>query len=166
MKKLFLYVWKLGKYLVLLAIILTAVGWYRAPSEPADPQLQLVDLNGQLLDLQKMSKEKPLLVYFWGSWCGVCAITSPSVQNLVDDGYNVVTVAIQSGTPLQIKQYLAKKGYTFTTINAPQGKIFKEWNGSVTPSFIILDKGKMKQGLSGIQATWSLKLRLWLNQFL
>ncbi|MDG6882763.1 Cytochrome c biogenesis protein CcmG [Phocoenobacter uteri] len=166
MKKLLSYLWGLSKFLLLLLIILTAIGWYRAPTAPANPNLNLISVNNHALDLQKMSKNRPLLIYFWGSWCSVCSITSPSIQELHEDGYNVVTIAVSSGSDEQVKQYLNTHQYTFTTINDPNGRIFRDWSGRVTPSFVILQDGIMKQGLSGVQASWSLKVRLWLNQFL
>ncbi|MGO2624779.1 MAG: protein disulfide oxidoreductase, partial [Psychrobacter sp.] len=41
--------------------------------------------------------------------------------------------------------------------------IFDDWQGQVTPSYVVLKDGEMTQGLTGIQPLWSLKLRLWLS---
>ncbi len=97
-----------------------------------------------------MSKNKPLLIYFWGSWCSVCSITSPSIQQLQDNGYNILTIVVSSGSDEQVKADLNAHQHTFTTVNDPNGHIFKNWSGQVTPSFVILKNRVMKQGLSGV----------------
>lgn len=79
------------------------------------------------------------------------------------NNYPVVTIAIKSGDNQALNSYLTEHDYTFTTVNDEQGEIFADWQGQVTPSYVILKDGKMSQGLTGIQPLWSLKLRLWLS---
>ncbi|MEI8667064.1 redoxin domain-containing protein [Pseudoalteromonas sp. B131b] len=63
-------------YSSIFFVIYTAVNWWRQPVMPANPQLQLTDYKGQNIDLAAMSQDKPTLVYFWGTWCSICSITS------------------------------------------------------------------------------------------
>ena len=153
-------------YGVLFLVIYTAVNWWRQPVMPANPQLQLTDYQGQKIDLAAMSSDKPTLIYFWGTWCPICSTTSPSVNKLaMANNYPVVTIAIKSGNSQELNKYLDDNNYTFTTVNDEQGEIFADWQGQVTPSYVILKDGEMSQGLTGIQPLWSLKLRLWLSSF-
>lgn len=161
-------VWSLLKTVLLYGfvflVIYTAINWWRQPVMPASPQLQLTDYKGQNIDLASLSADKPTLVYFWGTWCPICRTTSPSVNSLAEAGnYPVVTVAVQSGSNQELQSYLTKNDYEFITVNDEQGEIFDDWQGQVTPSFVILKDGEMTQGLTGIQPLWSLKLRLWLS---
>ncbi|WP_131668262.1 protein disulfide oxidoreductase [Psychrobacter pygoscelis] len=156
--------WTAIKYLAVFLVIYTAINWWRQPVMPANPDLQLTDYQGQTVDIAAMSHDSPVLVYFWGSWCAVCKITSPTVQSLAQSSpYPVVTIAIQSGDNQELRQYLKAKSFNFTTINDEEGDIFKAWQGQVTPSFVILKDGEMTQGLTGVQPEWSLRLRLWLS---
>jgi len=151
-------------YGLMFAVIYTAVNWWRQPVMPANPQLQLIDYQGQTVDLAALSQEKPTLVYFWGTWCSVCSFTSPTINKLAaENDYPVVTVAIKSGTDQELHRYLNENSYRFTTVNDQEGEIFADWQGQVTPSYVILKDGEMTQGLTGIQPLWSLKLRLWLS---
>lgn len=151
-------------YTIIFMLIYTAINWWRQPIMPANPQLQLTDYQGQTIDLVAMSTDKPTLLYFWGTWCSVCSVTSPAVNKLANArGYPVVTVAIKSGVNQTLDRYLTEHHYTFTTINDQEGHIFADWQGQVTPSYVILKDGVMTQGLTGIQPLWSLKLRLWLS---
>ena len=151
-------------YGVIFLIIYTAVNWWRQPIMPANPQLQLTDYQGQAVDLAALSQDKPTLIYFWGTWCPVCSVTSPTINKLaVADDYPIVTVAIQSGSNQELQRYLTEHDYSFVTVNDEEGEIFDDWQGQVTPSYVILKEGEMTQGLTGIQPLWSLKLRLWLS---
>ena len=152
-------------YGLMFSVIYTAVNWWRQPVMPANPQLQLTDYQGQSVDLATMSQDKPTLVYFWGTWCPICRVTSPTIDKLAAaNSYPIVTIAIKSGTDQELHDYLAEHNYRFITINDQEGEIFADWQGQVTPSYVILKDGKMTQGLSGIQPLWSLKLRLWLSE--
>lgn len=151
-------------YGVVFIVIYSVVNWWRQPVMPANPQLSLTDYQGQTVNLASLSQDAPVLVYFWGTWCPVCKTTSPAVNRLSQaSNYPVVTVAVKSGSNQELSSYLSKHNYAFTTINDENGAIFDDWQGQVTPSFVILKDGKMKQGLTGIQPEWSLKLRLWLS---
>ena len=151
-------------YGLMFAVIYTAVNWWRQPVMPANPQLQLTDYQGKMVDLDALSHEQPTLVYFWGTWCSVCSFTSPTINKLAaTNNYSVVTIAVQSGSDQDLQSYLNEKDYSFTTVNDQEGLIFDDWQGQVTPSYVILKDGEMTQGLTGIQPLWSLKLRLWLS---
>lgn len=161
-------IWAITKTLLLyglmLAIIYSVINWWRQPIMPASPQLQLTDYQGQTLDLAAMSRDKPLLIYFWSTWCPVCRVTSPTIDKLAgENDYPVVTIAIKSGSDQELHRYLNEHNYRFTTVNDEDGKIFADWQGQVTPSYVVLKNGEMMQGLTGIQPLWSLKLRLWIS---
>ena len=152
-------------YGLVFAVIYTAINWWRQPVMPANPQLQLTDYQGQSVDLAAMSRDKPTLVYFWGTWCPVCRVTSPTIDKLAAaNDYPVVTIAIKSGSDQDLHSYLTEHNYQFTTVNDQEGEIFADWQGQVTPSYVVLKDGEMTQGLTGMQPLWSLKLRLWLSE--
>ncbi len=166
LKSLLKYSLSFFKYLAIFAVIYLAVNWWRQPIMPATPQLQLTDYQGQTIDLAQMSQNRPTMVYFWGTWCGVCSVSSPKINTLAEQGYSVASIAVKSGDNTEIKQYMNEHGYHFTVVNDSDGEIFNNWQGQVTPSYVILNEGKMTQGLTGIQPLWSLKLRLWLSEVL
>ncbi|OPH39143.1 redoxin family protein [Moraxella equi] len=148
-------------YLVMFVVIYTAVNLWRSPVMPDSPKLVYQNSTGQVVDVVSQSYDTPVLVYFWGSWCGVCRTTSPNVQALHADGRDVLSVAVSSGDDNELLAYMNKHGYDFYTINDQHGAVFGEWGGQVTPSFVILDDGKVAQSFTGIAPLWLLKLRLW-----
>lgn len=160
-QKLISYLLATLKYLTLFILIYAVVNFWRAPTLPLAPQLSYHTQQGQMIDVVSSSHQAPILVYFWGSWCGVCRSTSPNVQALHDDGYHVVTVAVSSGSDQELGAYMNQHQYSFTTINDTHSQIFSTWQGKVTPSFVILSDGKAVQSFTGLAPLWSLKLRLW-----
>ncbi|MDN6276526.1 protein disulfide oxidoreductase [Psychrobacter sp.] len=154
-------------YGLVFILVYSVINWWRQPVMPADPQLQLTDYQGQSVDLAGMSADQPTLIYFWGTWCSICNMTSPTINKLAEtNNYPVVTIAVKSGSNQELQGYLAENDYEFTTVNDQDGQIFADWEGQVTPSYVFLKDGEMTQGLTGIQPLWSLKLRLWLSSVL
>ncbi|MNJ49056.1 Thioredoxin [compost metagenome] len=107
-----------------------------------------------------MSRERPLLVYYWASWCAVCRFTTPTVEQLWQDGGNLLTVALRSGDDARLQQGMARKGLTFPTHNDEQGALAARWQVSVTPSFLIIKEGKVVSSTTGWSSRWGLQLRL------
>lgn len=161
--KIFRFFRSLIVYFIIFIVIYSLVNWWRQPVMPANPTLQFITIDNQSIDLRYLSEQKPVLVYFWGSWCGICRQTSPSVNLLaLSADYPVITIAVNSGNKEEIQQYLIKNQWQFMTVNDIDGQIFANWQGKVTPSYVILQHGEMKQGLTGLHPAWELKLRMWL----
>ena len=143
------------KTLTLMLIIAFGISQYQQRSmvEGAAPTLSGIDYS-----------EKATLVYFWGSWCSICKTTSPFVSSLTTDThYQVISVALSSGTDNEIESYLRKHNYEFQVINDDSGDISESWGVAVTPSIFIIDtQGKISYTSTGMTSLWGMKLRLWL----
>lgn len=148
-------------YLMMFVVIYGAVNWYRAPTLPNTANLTYANEHNQLIDVIAVSHQQPILVYFWGTWCSICSLTSPNIQALHANGQPVVSVAVKSDSTEALGRYMTMHGYDFIAINDLGGEIFHAWQGKVTPSFVILKDGKIHQSFTGIAPLWSLKLRLW-----
>ncbi|ELA09110.1 putative thioredoxin protein [Moraxella macacae 0408225] len=153
-------------YLVIFVVIYSLVNWWRQPVMPSAPTLQFHSVQGHSIDVNRLSTQKPVLIYFWGTWCSVCRRTSPSVQKIANNhNYPVIGVAVSSGENQDILQYMHKKDLDFITVNDDSGNIFRQWQGQVTPSYVILKNGKAVQSFTGIQPGWLLNLRLKIASF-
>lgn len=142
-------------------VISTALDFWRSPALPEGNPLPTLTLqDGTTADLQAMSRERPLLVYYWASWCAVCRFTTPTVEQLWQDGENVLTVALRSGNTQQLSKGMGKKGLTFPTHNDERGDLAARWQVSVTPSFLIVKDGKVVSTTTGWSSGLGLKLRL------
>ncbi|MFM1642364.1 protein disulfide oxidoreductase [Aeromonas salmonicida] len=149
-------------WLLLFGVVIsTALDFWRSPALPEGSPLPTLTLqDGTTADLQAMSRDKPLLVYYWASWCAVCRFTTPTVEQLWQDGENVLTVALRSGNTQQLSKGMGKKGLTFPTHNDERGDLAARWQVSVTPSFLIVKDGKVVSTTTGWSSGLGLKLRL------
>ncbi|WON75697.1 protein disulfide oxidoreductase [Serratia sp. UGAL515B_01] len=148
--------------LLLVASVIFVIDWWRAPQAPPSFNQQLLQtLDGESVSLAQLSQDKPLLVYFWASWCGVCRFTTPSVSKLAANGGNVLTVALRSGNDQQVEQWLARKRLKLPVVNDEQGEIASRWQVGVTPTFVVISRGKLVQSTTGWTSEWGMKLRLW-----
>ncbi|MES0302415.1 protein disulfide oxidoreductase [Citrobacter sedlakii] len=148
--------------LVLLAGGTLLLDAWRAPQAPPSfDSMPLRTLDGESVTLAALSEEKPLLVYFWASWCGVCRFTTPDVARLQAEGKNVLTVALRSGDAPLVARWLARKGVSFPVVNDANGTLSTRWAVSVTPTLVVLSKGQVVSTTSGWTSYWGMKLRLW-----
>lgn len=153
--------------LVLVIVFMIALDWFRAPAYPENfIQQQFTTINGDKLAFTDKSQEKPLLIYIWATWCSICQTTTPTVSDLYDDGYNIVSVALRSGDDNRMLKYLVRKNIKMPVINDFNGSLTSSLNINVTPMFIIVDKGRVVYSTVGWTSQWGMRLRLWIAQLI
>jgi thiol-disulfide isomerase/thioredoxin len=148
-------------YLLLMIALSIAVDLWRSQSMVSGnaPELISTSIQGENIDLIAMSQKRPVLVYFWGTWCAVCRTVSPSV-NFLSDYYQTVTIALRSGKAERVQLYQTAKNYQFSTVNDPKGSISRSWGVSVTPTLFVVDKGKITFITTGFTSPIGMWLRL------
>lgn len=151
--------------LVMVVVLLTIVflmDWWRSPKMPTTfDSTPLHTLDGQAVTLSALSEDRPLLLYFWASWCGVCRYTTPSVAQLVGEGGNVMTIALRSGGPQDVTRWLAQKKIHLPVVNDASGELSRNWQIGVTPTLVVLYKGEVVSSTTGWTSLSGMKLRLW-----
>lgn len=148
--------------LLLAAVLMWGVDRFRSPTLPdtfSGTTMQTID--GQQLDFAAMSETRPLLVYVWATWCSICRFTSPSVEKLKEQGGNVVSIALRSGDDARLATWMQKKQLTMAVVNDARGELAQRWQVSVTPTLVIIDKGKPVSATTGWTSYWGMKMRLW-----
>lgn len=152
-----------GSLFIILSI---TVDWYRKPSAPAQFEQQVqYDIQQQPKVIAQLSAGKPMLLYFWGSWCHFCEFVSPSIQQFAEEGTEVLGVALKSGSRDEVEAYLQQNNYTFATLNDPSGAFSHGWDIQATPTILIIKDGKIINHTTGYTSYWGLKFRLWLANF-
>lgn len=152
-----------GSLFIILSIMMD---WYRKPTAPVQFEQQVqYDIAQQPKVIAQLSHGKPMLLYFWGSWCHFCEVVSPSIQQFSDEGTEVLGVALKSGSMEEVRAYLQENGYSFSTINDPTGDFSRGWDIQATPTILIIKDGKIINHTTGYTSYWGLKFRVWLADF-
>ncbi len=126
--------------IIILAIVMNALSYYRS-----------LDLNKDKLDISTFTlldgsvytvpQDKPLIIHFWATWCPTCKFEASNIEKISKD-YEVLTIALQSGTKEEIDAYLAQNNLTFKVVNDNDGYFSSKFNIKAFPTTLIYDKDK------------------------
>jgi thiol-disulfide isomerase/thioredoxin len=148
--------------LALIIVVYAGVQWYQSrPLASGDAPA----LSGELLthtpfDLDAW-RGRPVLVHFWATWCPICKLGQDSIARLAED-YAVISVAMQSGGPDEVRGYLAEHDLAVPTLNDPFGEIASAWGVRAVPaSFVIGADGQIRFATVGYTSGIGLRGRLW-----
>ncbi|MEP7119600.1 MAG: TlpA disulfide reductase family protein [Byssovorax sp.] len=108
----------------------------------AGEQMSLADLKGH-----------PVILDFWASWCGPCALEAPVLDRLARryESKGLVVVGVNaSDPPGVIKQYATQKGLSYPMLLDAGNDVFESYGVRSMPSLVIVDKeGKVMAYLVG-----------------
>ena len=114
-------------------------------------ELDKTSLNKDKLDINtftlldgsvyKVLEDKPLIIHFWATWCPTCKFEAANIEKISKD-YEVITIALQSGTKEEIKKYLQENNLTFRVVNEENGDFSSKFNIKAFPTTFIYDKEK------------------------
>ncbi|MGD8172734.1 protein disulfide oxidoreductase [Vibrio sp. TRT 21S02] len=152
-------------YALLSIVLAIAVDVWRTKDMPTEnaPPLSGITLSGEFIDAIEMSKNTPVIVYFWATWCAACKFVTPTID-WFNQSYQVIGVSLNSGENRRVSRYMDAHDYQFSNINDVTGDISKQWGILVTPTIIIIDKGEVKTVTTGVTTPWGLLARLWLTK--
>jgi thiol-disulfide isomerase/thioredoxin len=123
------------------------------------PDIQGMTINSEFVDLKALSFEQPVLVYFWGTWCPVCSVVSPSVDT-ISQYYPTYSIAMQSGDNEILKAYMRTKDYQFKVINDDSDTITRLLGVQVTPLVMVIDQGELVNFTTGYVSLFGLWWRI------
>ena len=154
--------WRRSLEIVSIVLLFFAIHAYQTRHAPTG---FAPDIHGQLLDGTEISLEElrgqPVLVQFWATWCPVCELEQTSIDALADD-YQVVSVAMDSALPEQIRRYMKDKQVDYPVIHDPDSRIAREYAVTGVPSSFVLDAdGRIRFVEVGYTTGPGLRLRLW-----
>ena len=146
---------KSAEYAGLFAIAViasSAVGFFRAPKKSfaLSSLEERVTLEGEKVS-ELLRSDKPVILHFWGSWCPICRREISTVNDLSErEDIILITIAVNSGTDDQLKEWMWQRGVDFRVINDMSGILASEAGVNVFPSTLYYDsEHKLKFADSG-----------------
>ncbi|MFA0086038.1 protein disulfide oxidoreductase [Vibrio sp. 10N.261.51.F12] len=150
-----------GLIVLIITVVSIAVDHYRTRDMPVVdlPSLAGQTLQGEWIDVLEESKQAPVIVYFWATWCPACKFVTPTVD-WFNGPYKVVGVSATSGPAERVEKFMAGKETDFPNLNDPKGEILHRWGITATPTIVIIKDGKIASTTTGVTTPIGLFARL------
>lgn len=119
----------------------------------ADYDMKLVDIDGNILDLQTL-KGKTIFMNYWATWCAPCVAEMPSIDGLyekVSEDPNIVFLMISEDREMATaRRWVKRKGFSFPIykLASPIADIYE--TGVVPTTFVISPEGKIVVAKTGM----------------
>ena len=127
--------------LPLLMLSLTTAA--AASLETQAPKAMPTVHNAQLRTLLAQSRNRPLILIFWASWCEPCREEMPSLQRLSDRwrsrGLQVITIAV-ADRPAAASDFLARTAERLPLVLDPDQRLAQDWGVYMLPASLVLDR--------------------------
>lgn len=147
-------------FVITMTILANIVSLYKSSDLNKKP-LNLVNIHLLEKQVYQFNDTRPLLVHFWASWCPTCKLEASNIQ-MLSAHFEVLTIAVKSGSDSDIKQYLHESDFNFNVVNDESGFISNEFNIAAFPTTFIYDKEKnLVFSEVGYTSTFGLWLRMW-----
>ncbi len=158
-KKIKHYLKKILYFIITITIVTNAMSLYRSQSLGSASlemhSFKLIDNNTYSLD-----GKKPILIHFWATWCPICKLEAANI-NFLNRYYQIITIAVKSGSDYEIKKYLDRYDYHFKVVNDRDGSLSRKFKIAAYPTTFIYDpKQQLCSNEVGYTSTFGLWLRL------
>ena len=147
--------------LLIVFVVTNLISYFRQPkpANPSFPNIGATLVDGSSFHSDDL-KQRPFILHFWATWCPTCKLEISNFENLSKD-YQVITVAVNSGSAKEIEEFLKAHNLHLKVINDPEGKLAAYFGVKGFPTTFIFDKEK-KVVTAEVGYTSSLKLKAWL----
>lgn len=138
---------------VALAALLTPGARARAQSVTAPPPVQVgqhapgapvTRLDGSATDIARYFGQRPVVIEFWGKWCGNCRALEPAMHaahTTFGDSVTFLTVAVSvDETPADVASYTRAHDYPPDIVFDPTGHAVDAYGAPGTSFVVIVDR--------------------------
>jgi thiol-disulfide isomerase/thioredoxin len=114
------------------------------------PDFDLQNLSGAHVTLNQFKGQKPVLLYFWATWCHFCVAVRPEVIKLrkdtPDGDLGILAIDVGAGDSLaKVKRFEEADPAPYTVLYDPDSKVTRSYKVEGVPHFVLLDKnGEVK----------------------
>jgi thiol-disulfide isomerase/thioredoxin len=124
----------------MMSILSNVISLYKSQTLLDEP---LTVENVKLINNQiyNIDNTKPLLLHFWATWCPTCKLEASNIEFL-SKYFQVITIAVKSGSSYEIKKYLDKHNYDYMVVNDENAKLSSKFNIGAYPTTFIYNKDK------------------------
>jgi cytochrome c biogenesis protein CcmG, thiol:disulfide interchange protein DsbE len=153
------YVWLagligLGAILGLVVMPRLAPGLDAMVAKPAPDFALPVVANGENGARMKLSelRDKVVVIDFWASWCGPCAVQAPILERVAKRNPEVVVLGINvDDAPELVQRYAAAKNLSYPILADLDGEAQQAYQATTLPTVVIIDRqGNIRRVVRGV----------------
>lgn len=100
-----------------------------------------LDLPGEVLDLSKELGRRPIVLYFWASWCEACKAEAPLLESAwrrYRDRALFVGIDLQD-TRKGGRPFMESYRWTFPNVRDPHGNVARSYRIAGIPTTVFID---------------------------
>jgi thiol-disulfide isomerase/thioredoxin len=109
---------------------------------------ELPNLNGSMVRLSKFKGERPVLIYFWATWCPYCSSVRPAVAKLREkvgpSELEILAIDVGGSDSIErVKRYQEGHPVSWAVLYDGEGKVSRAYGVQGIPLFILINKEGM-----------------------
>jgi peroxiredoxin len=109
------------------------------------PDFELQSIKGVNVSLAQFKGQKPVLLYFWATWCHYCMAVRPEVIKMQKEHPNndieIIAINVGSGDSLaKVQRFEEADPAPYTVLYDPDSKVTRSYKVEGIPHFVLLDK--------------------------
>jgi thiol-disulfide isomerase/thioredoxin len=106
---------------------------------------ELPNLNGTTVRLSKFKGQRPVLIYFWATWCQYCSSVRPAVIKLREktgpSEMEILAIDVGGSDSLErVKRYQEGHPVSWPVLYDGEGKVARVYRVQGIPLFILVNK--------------------------
>jgi thiol-disulfide isomerase/thioredoxin len=132
-------------------------GVQRFPEKKEAPPFTLKSLDGNSVALSQF-KGKPLLLFFWGTWCEACKEDIVLLEKFAEQAkghVTVVTVVVDGEREKRARQIVSKLKLTLPVLLIYKENVIDTYEVRMIPMAVLVDQGGSILGKTVGQRDWS-----------
>ncbi|GAB3033465.1 TlpA family protein disulfide reductase [Bowmanella dokdonensis] len=153
----------LGRWALLILLLGGVYQWQTRHMLVSGSQVEEISL----LSLQRESillaaDERPVLLYFFAPWCGICAASIGNLNSLDSKAVRVITIAMDYGSVEEVWEFVRRHEVSGPVLLGHQ-ELKMTFNLRGYPTYYLLDRdNRVLASDMGYSSGLGLKVRQWL----
>ena len=125
-------------------VALNVIGEELTSSSTQAPDFNFIALSGEQLSLSQLLETKPVMLYFWATWCPYCKKETPNLVNFYEKfAHKITVVGINVGVNdslAKIDGYVQEFQINFPIIFDDKNIISPSYGVQGTPVFVVISQ--------------------------
>jgi len=138
------------------ASVCESFGVQRFEARKEAPSFSLKDLNGKQISLNEF-KGKPLLLFFWGSWCQACKEDIGLLEKFFERNrgqFEILTIAIDGEKDKRVKNVVKDHRITLPVLLDKKEQVARTYGVRMIPTAFLINREGWVEGTVVGQRDW------------